>query len=67
MLEIKSKLENDLIRLGTEIHCQYLISFTPDLEQAPRFHHLEVQIKNHPGAVTRAQPGYWAAQTGADK
>jgi VWFA-related protein len=60
--ETKSKLENDLIGLGTEMHSRYLISFTPDLEQAPRFHHLEVQIKNHPYAVIRARPGYWAEQ-----
>jgi VWFA-related protein len=65
--EIKSKLENDLIRLGTEIHSRYLISFTPDLNQAPRFHHLQVRIKNHPEAVVRARPGYWAAQIDADR
>jgi VWFA-related protein len=65
--EIKSKLENDLIRLGTEIHSRYLISFTPDLERAPRFHHLQVQIRNQPDAVVRARPGYWAAQANADK
>jgi VWFA-related protein len=65
--EIKSGLENDLIRLGTEIHSRYLISFTPDLEQVPRFHRLQVQIKSHPDALVRARPGYWAASTGADK
>jgi VWFA-related protein len=65
--EIKSKLENDLILLGKEIHSRYLISFTPDLNQKPRFHHLQVQIKNHPETVVRARPGYWAAQIDADK
>lgn len=58
--ETKSKLENDLIGLGTEMHSRYLISFTPDLEPSPRFHRLDVQIKNHPDAVIRARPGYWA-------
>lgn len=62
--ETKSKLENDLIRLGTEIHSRYLLSFTPELEQAPRFHHLQLEIKNHPDAVVRARPGYWAAVGG---
>lgn len=61
--ETKSKLENDLIRLGTEMHSRYFISFTPELEQAPRFHHLQVQIKNHPEAVIQARPGYWAASS----
>lgn len=59
--ETKSKLENDLIHLGTELHSRYLISFTPDLDQAPRFHHLEVEVKNDPDAVVRARPGYWSA------
>jgi hypothetical protein len=58
--ETKSKLENDLIRLGTEIHSRYLVSFTPDPAQTPSFHHLEVRIKDRPDAVVRARPGYWA-------
>ena len=58
--ETKSKLENDLIRLGSEIHNRYLLSFTPDLEQTPRFHHLQLEVKNHPDALIRARPGYWA-------
>lgn len=62
--ETKSKLENDLIRVGTEIHNRYLLSFTPDLEQTPQFHHLQLQIKNHPDAVIRARPGYWTASAG---
>ncbi len=65
--ETKSKLENDLIGLGADIHSRYLLSFTPDLEQPPRFHHLQVQIKNHPDAIVRARPGYWPASTGADR
>jgi VWFA-related protein len=65
--EIKSGLENDLIRLGTEIHSRYLISFTPEVESAPRFHHLEVEIKNRPGALVRARPGYWAASNDAGR
>ncbi len=65
--ETKSKLENDLIQVGAEIHNRYLLSFTPDLEQTPRFHHLELQIKNHSDALIRAQPGYWAIPTNTDK
>jgi hypothetical protein len=65
--EIKSGLENDLIRLGTEIHSRYLISFTPNVETVPRFHKLQVEISSHPGAVVRAQPGYWGASREAGK
>jgi VWFA-related protein len=65
--ETKSKLENDLIRLGSEIHCRYFISFTPDLTQTPNFHHLEVRIKDRPDAVIRTRPGYWAGLGGTEK
>ena len=63
--ETKSKLENDLIRLETEIHSRYFLSFTPELDPAPRFHKLQLQIKNHPDAVVRARSGYWSAATAA--
>ncbi|MFL6463321.1 MAG: VWA domain-containing protein [Bryobacteraceae bacterium] len=65
--ETKAKLENDLIRLGTEVHSRYLLSFTPDLEQTPQFHHLQLQIKNHPDALIRARPGYWATSNDANR
>jgi hypothetical protein len=65
--ETKAKLEDDLIRLGTEIHSRYLLSFTPNLEQAPQLHHLQLQIKNHPDALIRARPGYWATSTDAGR
>ncbi|HEY3937074.1 MAG TPA: VWA domain-containing protein [Bryobacteraceae bacterium] len=65
--ETKSKLENDLMRLGNEIHSRYFISFTPDLTQTPNFHHLEVRIKDRRDAVIRTQPGYWAGLGGAGK
>lgn len=57
--ETKSKLENDLIRLGTDIHSRYLLSFTPDLSEAAGFHRLQVRVKSRPDAVIRARPGYW--------
>jgi VWFA-related protein len=59
--QTKSKLENDLIRLGGEIHRRYYLSFTPQNE-ALGYHSLEVQIKGHPEAVVRTRPGYWAGR-----
>lgn len=59
--ETKSKLENDLIRMGSELHSRYLLSFTPDLERTPRFHRLQVEIKGQPEDAVRARPGYWSA------
>ena len=65
--ETKAKLEDDLIGLGADLHNRYFLSFTPDLEQTPRFHHLEVQIKSHPDALIRARPGYWTASNNIDR
>jgi VWFA-related protein len=58
--ETKSKLENDLIRLGAEIHSRYFLSFTPDLDASPHFHVVDVQVRGHPDAVVHARPGYWS-------
>jgi VWFA-related protein len=56
----QSKLENDLIRLGSEIHSRYVVSFTPDRDQGTRFHTLEVKIKDRPQFVVRTRRGYRA-------
>ncbi len=57
--ETKSKLENDLIRLGSEIHSRYIISFTPEEERRTSFHPIEVKVKDKPQFVVRTRPGYW--------
>ena len=62
--ETQSKLENDLIALGSEIHNRYIITFTPDQEQRRVFHRVQVQIKDRPDSKVRARPGYW---TGLDR
>jgi len=54
----QSKLENDLIRLGSEIHSRYVVSFTPDRNQGKGFHTLEVKIKGKAQFVVRTRPGY---------
>jgi VWFA-related protein len=58
--ETKSKLENDLIRLGSDIHSRYVISFTPGDTSEPKFHRLEVRIKNRPNLIVHTRPGYWS-------
>ena len=60
--QTKSKLENDLIQLGSEIHRRYYLSFTPQSEEAPGYHHLELQIQGRTDTVIRSRPGYWAAR-----
>lgn len=58
--ETQSKLENDLIRLGTEIHSRYLLSFTPGEDASAGFHKITVQIRDHPELHVNARPGYWS-------
>lgn len=58
--ETKSKLTNDLIALGTDIHSRYLLSFTPQTGAAPMLHRLDVKIKSRPKAVIRARADYWS-------
>ena len=53
-------LEEAIEKLGTELHTQYVLSFTPD-SAAPGYHHLEVQVAGRRDLRVRARPGYWAA------
>ena len=60
--ETKSRLENDLIRLGSDIHNRYMLSFTPAESRpggSPAFHKIAVEIRNRPELRVQARPGYW--------
>jgi VWFA-related protein len=58
--ETKSKLENDLIRLGGDIHNRYILSFTPLQVSKPGFHHIAITISGKPKLHVAARPGYWS-------
>lgn len=55
-------LEEELGRVGEEIHSQYLLSFTP-VTPKPGFHQLIVTVKNRKDVLVRTRPGYWAGET----
>jgi len=55
-------LEEAIEKLGTELHSQYLLSFTPD-NPASGYHRLEVRVAGGDFRV-RARPGYWTGQAG---
>lgn len=55
----QSKLENDLIGLGKDMHSRYLLTFTPDPNASPGFHEIAVSIKQKPEVTIHATPGYW--------
>jgi VWFA-related protein len=53
-------LEEGILKLGAEIHSQYLLSFAP-VDSTPGYHRLEVRLAR-PDAHIRARPGYWPAE-----
>jgi VWFA-related protein len=59
--ETKSKLENDLIRMGSEIHSRYILSFTPSEDPGSGFHTIQVKVRNRPQLEVRTRPGYWSS------
>lgn len=59
--ETQSKLENDLIRLGGEIHSRYIVSFTPPQESQAGFHKIVVEINGKPQLRVVSRPGYWVS------
>lgn len=58
--ETQSKLENNLIRVGAQIHSRYLVSFTPEQQQTASFHSIQLTIKGQPQLTVRTRPGYWS-------
>lgn len=52
-------LEEMFLKVGEDLHNQYLLSFAPP-SGAPGYHDLRVVVKGHPGLTVRARPGYWA-------
>ncbi len=51
-------LENAIEKLSGELHTQYVLGFTPDLD-TPGYHQLAVKIDGRPEIQVRARPGYW--------
>jgi VWFA-related protein len=62
--ETKPKLENDLIRLGSDIHSRYMLTFSPPPDPSPGFHKITVEIRGRPQLQTEARPGYWVSAEG---
>jgi VWFA-related protein len=58
--ETQAGLERDLMLLSKDIHNRYWVSFTPAIEQTSTFHKIEIDVKQAPGTITRARPGYWS-------
>lgn len=56
-------LEGDMVRVGKEVHHQYLISFTPVVDATPAFHSISVKVKSNPSLSVHTRRGYWTTPT----
>ncbi len=52
-------LESAIEKLGSELHTQYILSFTP-VSPEPGFHTLEVLVPGKKEAKIRSRPAYWS-------
>ncbi len=57
----QSDLERAIQNIGSELHSEYLISYTPSNRAEGGFHEIQVTIPEHPSAKIRTRPGYWVA------
>lgn len=53
-------LENAIAAIGSEIHSQYLLSYSPNNKLEGGFHEIKVEV-NRPQLRVRTRPGYWMA------
>jgi VWFA-related protein len=53
-----SGLEHDLQNIGSDLHSQYLLSYTPNTLNEAGFHEIKVTV-NRPDLKIRTRPGYW--------
>ncbi len=55
-------LERALVRIGEELHSQYLLTFDAAPAEDNVFHAIEVKLPRHPGLRVRTRPGYWLSE-----
>ncbi len=55
------ELEQGISVIGTELHTEYLLSYTPD-RPTPGYHQIRVQV-DRPNVVVRSRPGYYVSQS----
>ena len=60
---VKQKgLEESIAKIGSELHSQYLITYSPNNKLEGGFHEIKVTLEpNHPEWKVRERPGYWLA------
>ncbi|MBI4874787.1 MAG: VWA domain-containing protein [Acidobacteria bacterium] len=53
-------LEEAISAVGSELHAQYLVTYTPSNRLEGGYHEITVTV-NRPGLTVRTRPGYWMA------
>ncbi|MBL8176855.1 MAG: VWA domain-containing protein [Bryobacterales bacterium] len=54
------RLEEILLRVGDDLHQQYLLTFTPG-DGPEGYRDLRVEVRGRTGVTVRFRPGYWAS------
>ena len=56
----KEALEDAIQAIASEVHRQYVVSFTPGPGKAGEYHAIRIEVKGHPELTARTRAGYWA-------
>jgi VWFA-related protein len=55
----KHGLEQALLRIGSDLHGQYLVTFPMSKKQAGSYHKIRAEVKKHPELIVRTRMGYF--------
>jgi VWFA-related protein len=54
-------LENAITTIGSELHSEYMITYTPNNKEEGGYHTIEVSVPGRDDVKIRTRPGYWMA------
>ena len=55
-------LEEAIQAVASEVHRQYIVSFTPPPAKPGQYHTIRIEVKDHPEWTARTRGGYWSMQ-----
>jgi VWFA-related protein len=53
-------LEDAIQAIASEVHRQYIVSFTPPPAKPGQYHTIRIEVKGHPELIARSRAGYWS-------
>jgi len=54
-------LEEAISKVGSELHSQYVVTYSPNNKEEGGWHDIKVTLPGRPEVKTRYRPGYWMA------